>query len=149
MVLTVFIIDKERIMTQQAPNHITFQANAHQGIQHIFIKDLQLMAVIGVYDHEKTAPQRVVANIDLTVHEGAEINDNIEHVVCYHKVVQKIEKMLKTGHVNLLETLAENIAQTCLQDKRIIAIRVRLEKPEALKQAASVGVEIERLQTLT
>ncbi len=136
-------------MTQQAPNHVAFKANAHQAIQHIFIKDLQLMAVIGVYDHEKTAPQRVVANIDLTVHEGTEINDDIEHVVCYHKVVQKIEKMLKTGHVNLLETLAENIAQTCLQDKRIIAIRVRLEKPEALKQAASVGVEIERLQTQT
>lgn len=136
-------------MTKQAPSHTSFQANAHQAIQHIFIKDLQLMAVIGVYDHEKTAPQRVVANIDLTVHEGGEVNDQIEHVVCYHNVVRKIETMVKTGHVNLLETLAETIAQTCLEDTRILAARVRLEKPEALKQAASVGVEIERLQTVT
>ena len=134
-------------MTSQAPTHIAFQANAHKSIQHIFIKDLQLMAVIGVYDHEKNNSQRIVANIDLTVHEGSEVADKIEHVVCYHQVVRKIEAITKKGHVNLLETLAETIAQRCLEDKRILAIRIRLEKPEALKQAASVGVEIERLQT--
>jgi dihydroneopterin aldolase len=45
-----------------------------------------------------------------------------------------------------LETLAETIAESSLEDKRILAIRVKLEKPEALREAASVGVEIERLQ---
>ena len=44
-----------------------FKADAHRNIQHIFIKDLELMAVIGVYDHEKNNRQRVVANIDITV----------------------------------------------------------------------------------
>lgn len=134
-------------MTLEAPATTEFKANGQKAIQHIFIKDLQLMAVIGVYDHEKTAPQRVVANIDLTVLEKSHIADQIEHVVCYHKVTGKIEAIAKNGHVNLLETLAENIASACLEDKRILAIRVKLEKPEALKQAASVGVEIERLQT--
>jgi len=138
---------KECDMTNQVPTQTAFQANAHKSIQHVFIKDLQLMAVIGVYDHEKNSSQRVVANIDLTVHDGHDFADNIEHVVCYHKVVQKIEAIAKAGHVNLLETLAEKIAKNCLEDERILAIRVRLEKPEALKQAASVGVEIERLQT--
>ncbi len=134
-------------MTNHSPSQTIFQANAHKSIQHIFIKDLQLMAVIGIYDHEKTSSQRVVANIDLTVHEAEIVGDNIDHVVCYHKVVQKIEALTQNGHVNLLETLAEDIAEKCLEDKRILAIRIRLEKPEALKQAASVGVEIERLQT--
>lgn len=133
-------------MTHQAGANTQFKANAQKAIQHIFIKDLQLMAIIGVYDHEKTNSQRVVANIDLTVLEKKEVSDKIEHVVCYHEVVRKIEKITKAGHVNLLETLAENIASACLEDRRILAIRVRLEKPEALKQAASVGVEIERLQ---
>ncbi len=134
-------------MTRQPPTNTVFKANAQKAIQHVFIKDLQLMAVIGVYDHEKTTSQRVVANIDLTVVEKAEVADKIEHVVCYHEVVRKIEKITKLGHINLLETLAENIAAACLEDSRILAVRVRLEKPEALKQAASVGVEIERLQT--
>lgn len=104
------------------------------------------MAVIGVHDHEKVASQRIVANIDLTVQEHAEIADQLEHVVCYHDVVRRVQTLCSQGHVNLLETLAERIAKACLEDKRIIAIRIRLEKPEALREAASVGVEIERLQ---
>lgn len=133
-------------MTSHPVPHKGFKADAINRIQHVFIKDLECMAVIGVYDHEKSAPQRVVANIDITVQELPEVADQIEHVVCYHQVVKKIQSLCKEGHVNLLETLAENIAETCLEDKRILAIRVKLEKPEALREAASVGVEIERLQ---
>ncbi len=124
-----------------------FKADAHNNIQHIFIKDLELMAVIGVYDHEKNNRQRVVANIDITVQENPNAADEINEVVCYHKVVKKIQTICKNGHVHLLETLAETIAESCLEDNRILAIRVKLEKPEALREAASVGVEIERLQT--
>lgn len=134
-------------MTSHTPNQTAFKADALNKIQHIFIKDLELMAVIGVYDHEKIKQQRVVANIDLTVQEKPEITDRIEDVVCYHDVVKKIQTICVQGHVNLLETLAETIASTCLEDKRILAIRVRLEKPEALREAVSVGVEIERLQS--
>ncbi len=123
-----------------------FKADAHRNIQHIFIKDLELMAVIGVYDHEKNNRQRVVANIDITVQENPNAADEIDEVVCYHKVVKKIQSICENGHVHLLETLAETIAETCLEDQRILAIRVKLEKPEALREAASVGVEIERLQ---
>lgn len=133
-------------MTSQPATHTGFKADALNSIQHIFIKDLELMAIIGVYDHEKSRPQRVVANIDITVREAPEVADQIEHVVCYHQVVKKIQALCKEGHVNLLETLAETIASTCLEDQRILAMRVRLEKPEALREAASVGVEIERLQ---
>lgn len=104
------------------------------------------MAVIGVYDYEKKARQRVVANIDLTVHEHAGADDQIENVVCYHNVVKQIQAICDEGHVNLVETLAGKIATKCLEDKRILAIRIKLEKPEALREAASVGVEIERLQ---
>ncbi len=125
-----------------------FKADAHKNIQHIFIKDLELMAVIGVYDHEKNNRQRVVANIDITVQENPNAADEINEVVCYHKVVKKIQAICKDGHVHLLETLAETIAESSLEDNRILAIRVKLEKPEALREAASVGVEIERLQTL-
>lgn len=124
-----------------------FKADAQNNIQHIFIKDLELMAIIGVYDHEKNNRQRVVANIDITVREEPDVEDEIDKVVCYHKVVKKIQSICENGHVHLLETLAETVAHSCLEDKRILAIRVRLEKPEALREATSVGVEIERLQS--
>ena len=133
-------------MTNTPPPRTTFKADAQNRIQHIFVKNLELMANIGVYDHEKLARQRVVANIDLTVQESSKIADNIKHVVCYHDVVRAIQKICAEGHVNLLETLAEQIAKSCLEDKRVIAVRIRLEKPEALREATSVGVEIERLQ---
>ncbi|MED5564931.1 MAG: dihydroneopterin aldolase, partial [Pseudomonadota bacterium] len=49
------------------------------------------------------------------------------------------------GHIDLVETLAEEIATRLLTDSRIIRLRIRLEKPEAIAEAAGVGVEIERL----
>ncbi len=136
-------------MTNTPPPKTVFKADALNRIQHIFVKNLDLMVVIGVYDHEKVRSQRVVANLDLTVKEAGEVADNLEHVVCYHEVVKKIQQICAKGHVNLLETLAERIAKSCLEDKRIIAVRIRLEKPGALREAESVGVEIERLQTNT
>ncbi|HJO96838.1 MAG TPA: dihydroneopterin aldolase, partial [Rhodospirillales bacterium] len=49
------------------------------------------------------------------------------------------------GHVNLVETLAEKIAAACLKDKSIRSLRVRVEKLDVFADAASVGVEIERV----
>ena len=53
---------------------------------------------------------------------------------------------MSAGHVGLAETLAELIAAACLRDKRVMAARVRIEKPDVIPNARSVGVEIERLR---
>ena len=103
------------------------------------------MALIGVYDNEKINPQPIVVNIDLSVAEGAHpTDDDLKHVVSYEIVVKKVEAILAQGHINLVETLAERIAEACLTDTRVQAARVRVEKPEVIPNAASVGVEIER-----
>ena len=120
-------------------------ASASAGLRHVFVRDLDLMALIGIYDHEKTDPQRIIVNIDLSVQEGeGPQDDDIGHVVSYEIVVKKVEQIIAEGHINLVETLCEKIAAACLRDKRVVAARVRVEKPDIIKNARSVGVEIER-----
>lgn len=118
-------------------------ADAAQSVRHVFIRDMVLMCSIGVYDHEHEAPQRIRVNLDLTVCESHH-NDNIEHVVCYEQVSNKVRAIVDGDHTNLCETLAEKIAQACLDDIRVKCARVRVEKLDVFQDIASVGIEIER-----
>jgi 7,8-dihydroneopterin aldolase/epimerase/oxygenase len=120
-------------------------ASAGARVRHVFVRDLELHALIGIYDHEKINPQRIIVNVDLSVQEAeTPMDDDIGHVVSYEIVVKKIEAIVAAGHVNLVETLAEKFAEACLRDKRVLAARVRIEKPDIIPNARSVGVEIER-----
>ena len=120
-------------------------ADARKRIRHVFVRDLQLDANIGVYRREKGQLQPVRINLDLTVEETeGEVDDKLENVVDYGAVVEAIKAILAAGHLNLVETLAERIAAHCLTDKRVKVARVRIEKLEVVPEAESVGVEIER-----
>lgn len=120
-------------------------ADATQGIRHVFVRDLMLQSFIGVYDHEKEKPQQIRINIDLAVKEDlTPINDDYKNVVCYETVVNGIKNIVSSGHIELVETLAEKIADLNMIDTRIVSVRVRVEKLEAIDDTTSVGVEIER-----
>ena len=120
-------------------------ANAASRVRHVFVRDLECMALIGIYDHEKEKAQRIIVNIDLSVQESdVPMDDDISHVVSYEIIAKKVDSILAEGHINLVETLCEKIAQSCLKDKRVLAARVRVEKPDIIPNARSVGVEIER-----
>jgi len=122
-------------------------ANAAQAVRHVFIRDLQLDAHIGVYRHEEGRTQPIRINIDLTVTDaGLPEGDQLEHVVDYHQVVESVREIVGQGHVRLVETLAELVAKRCLEDPRVQVARIRIEKMAAIASAASVGVEIERVQ---
>jgi len=100
---------------------------------------------IGIHNHEKAQEQRVRINLDLAVFEdGAVIDDDITNVICYEKLASGAEEIAKRGHVNLVETLAENLADMCLKDRLVRSVRVRVEKLDIMDHAESVGVEIER-----
>jgi 7,8-dihydroneopterin aldolase/epimerase/oxygenase len=120
-------------------------ASAKARVRHVFVRDLECMAQIGIYEQEKLKPQRIIVNIDLSVQEtDGPMSDDISHVVSYEIIAKKVESILAEGHTNLVETLCEKIAQACLKDKRVLAARVRVEKPDIIPNARSVGVEIER-----
>ena len=124
-------------------------ADGTKEVQHVFIRDLMLTCLIGVHKHERKKPQRIRINLDLAVTEQSVIStDRLADVVCYEDVADSIRSIVSNGHVNLVETLAEKIASKCLEDRRIKATRVRIEKLDVFKDAASAGVEIERFSSL-
>jgi 7,8-dihydroneopterin aldolase/epimerase/oxygenase len=111
----------------------------------VFVRDLVVPCSIGAYRHERSAPQRVRVNVNLSVLEGdGPLDDQLAHVVSYEKVVEGIRRVAQAGHINLVETLAERIAALCLADPRVRSVRVRVEKLDVFPDAASVGIEIER-----
>lgn len=114
-------------------------------IRQVFVRDLVLPCRIGAYRHERSAPQRVRINVNLAVLEGdGQIDDQLANVVSYEKIIEGVRRVTQTGHINLVETLAERIAALSLSDPRVRSVRVRVEKLDVFPDAGSVGVEIER-----
>ena len=70
--------------------------------------------------------------------------DRLERVVNYAGIAERARAVARGGHTRLAETLAERIALACLEDPRVAAARVTVEKPDALPDASAVGVSVER-----
>lgn len=127
-------------------------ADAGLALRHVFLRDLTLDAAIGVYASEHGRHQRIRVNVDLAVEDdGARPlsrapvgRDVLSRVVDYGAVAARVRAIVGAGHVRLVETLAERIAESCLEDPRVAVARVRVEKLDILPDAASVGVEVER-----
>ncbi len=119
---------------------------AGPGIRHVFLRDMVLMASIGVYAHEHTAAQRIRINVDLAVEDdGAGVGrDDLSRVVDYAKLADMVRAMCGAEHVRLVETLAERIAEGTLIDNRVIAARITVEKLDIFPDAVSAGVTVER-----
>jgi dihydroneopterin aldolase len=113
-------------------------------LRHILVKDLEFACQIGFYRREKGRTQPVRINLDLSVVDNPVDDHNLSTVVDYCALVDRVRAMATQGHVNLVETLAERIAALCLEDARILGVRVRVDKPQAIPDAQSAGVEIER-----
>jgi dihydroneopterin aldolase len=119
--------------------------NPNSGYDLIFLNDFMIDANIGVYKHEKTKRQPLRINIIAKVKNPKKINDDkLYSVVCYNQISKKIKKIIKSGHTVLLEKLAEKIFQECFKNKRIQTMKIRLEKLDAIQEAESAGIEVER-----
>ncbi len=127
-------------------------ADAARATRRMFVRDLVLQARIGVYAHEQGRTQRVRVNLDLAVEDDGAANlsrsavgaDDLIRVVDYDTVINAVREIIASGHVQLVETLAERVAEACLRDARVRVARVTVEKLDVFQEAASVGVEIER-----
>ena len=122
-------------------------ADARAAIRHVFVRNLILNCSIGIHQHERLAVQRIRVNLDLAVREGetnGQLDDELANVVCYEDLTKGLRALASREHVNLVETLAEDVATMCLGDDRVRSARVRIEKLDIVNDAESVGVEIER-----
>jgi len=109
----------------------------------VFVHDLVLDAKIGVYTNEKGVPQRARFSVDIEVTpSGQAIEDQIGRVLDYDMIIATIKDILAQGHINLVETLADEIATRCLAHPRAASVKVKIEKLD--KEPGAVGVEIVR-----
>ena len=111
----------------------------------ILINDLTLDAFIGIHDFEKKKKQKIAISLSLDVNDNISgIEHKIENFVSYEHIVADIKSILKSGHIDLLETLGEKIVDLCFTDERVMTIKLKLEKLEVFKETRSVGIEIFR-----
>ena len=109
----------------------------------IIIKDLLLNIIIGFYNIEKVKKQNVKFNIELNYTNQKPQNDkDIKSIVNYEKITKIIKNLTKSKHYNFLESLAEDVFDELFKDERINKIRLKIEKLDAIKETASVGIEI-------
>jgi dihydroneopterin aldolase len=114
-------------------------------LRRVFVRDLELMASVGVFEMEKRYEQRLVVSLDLWVIDDYDgHSDALSAVLDYGAVVTGVRAIVETGHTNLIETLAERIAAAALADARVVKAVVRLEKPDIVPGCRSVGIEITR-----
>lgn len=122
--------------------------DARTGTRRVFVRGLELIGSVGVYEHEHRYEQRVVISVELQVHDGYDgVSDQLADVYDYDLAVRAVKGTLASGHFNLIETLAERIAQSCLADRRVTGVRVRVEKPDVMPSCPGVGIEIERARS--
>lgn len=112
----------------------------------ISVLGLEVEGGIGVYDHEKGVTQRLVLDVELVVDlQNAGRTDALEATVDYDQVAEICREVVSSGHHDLIETVAETIAQRTLAlSARIEGVTVRVDKPGAVPDARTVRVEVTR-----
>ena len=111
----------------------------------ILIEGLCARCIIGVNNDERTERQDVVIDIDLYTDMATPgRTDDINDAVNYKEVKKKVLALVESSSFFLIEALAEAISRLCLEDEAVERVRVRVDKPLALRFAKTVGVEITR-----
>jgi 7,8-dihydroneopterin aldolase/epimerase/oxygenase len=111
----------------------------------IFIRQLRLQAWIGLYRHEKIAPQTIEIDLEIALPGDAVFKtQKVADTIDYGVVVEHVRALLAKERFGLVETLAERIASLLLQDLKSPRVKVSIAKLGVLREAQRVGVTIER-----
>ena len=109
----------------------------------VFIKDFIIEEIIGFHESEKIKKQKIQFNVVLDIDQRTIPNEkNEKSIVNYEKITKKLEKLVKNKKYNFLESLAEDSFEEIFKDKRINSVKIKIEKPDAIESANSVGVEV-------
>ena len=111
----------------------------------IFLHDMKVETIVGIWDWERKIRQTV--SIDLEM--GADIrraatSDSIDDTLDYKLIAKRVQQFVSDSSFQLVETLAEQIAEVVLSDFDVPWIEVRVNKPGAIRGARDVGVKIRR-----
>lgn len=107
----------------------------------VFVRGIALQAEVGVYPHERGRTQPLIVDVELDV--AAAGFERLGDTVNYETIAAAARDLAASGHIELVEVFAEQMAERCFDDPRVTRARVRVEKPQALApDAAAAGVEI-------
>ena len=106
----------------------------------VFVEGLTLQAEIGLYAHERGRTQPLSVDVELALTPASA--SGIHGTVNYETLAEKARALAASGHVELVETFAERLAQACLDHTRAVSVRVRVRKPQAIEGADAAGVEL-------
>lgn len=108
----------------------------------IYIRDLHLRCIIGVFPHERKDRQDVIVNIVMECDFGAAAaSDELKDTVDYKAITKKIIRMIENSEFQLIESLAQQTAQICMENQKVSQVSVTVDKPGALRFCRSVAVE--------
>ncbi len=111
----------------------------------IFLHDLKVETVIGIWDWERKIRQTVLIDIDMATDiRKAAASDSVEDTLNYKAVAKRVQKFVEESSFQLVETLAERIAGIVTDEFDVPWVRVRVSKPGAIRGAKNVGILIER-----
>jgi len=111
----------------------------------VYIRDLRIDTVIGVYDWERQIKQTLSFDIDMATDiRQAAATDDLQYTVNYKAVSDRIIELVESFHSQLIETLAEEIATTIMTEFHVSWLRLQVSKAGAVRAARDVGLIIER-----
>jgi len=112
----------------------------------IYIRDLALRTIIGIFPEERTKRQDVVVNVVMEVesHAPAAASDDIKDATDYKSITKELIDHVEGSSYQLIETLAERCSEICLAAPNVLKVTVTIDKPGALRFARSVAVEVVR-----
>lgn len=111
----------------------------------IFLHDLEVDAVIGIWEWERKIRQKVVINLEMAADiRKAAASDSVEDTLNYKEVAKRVQQFAGDSGFQLVETLAERVAGIVTDEFGVPWVRVRVSKPRAIRGARDVGILIER-----
>ena len=114
-------------------------------MDHVFIEGLEIEALIGIYDWERRIRQPLVFDIEMAFDNRVPAaTDAIADTLNYKAISNRIVEYVSQSSFELVETLAERVAQIVLAEFGVQRVRLKLSKPGAVRGARAVGVTIER-----
>lgn len=111
----------------------------------VFINGLAIETTIGVYDWERTIKQQLVLDLEMCFDiRQAAATDNLQYALDYSAVSQRIISLVEGSSYQLIESLAEQVAEVVMVEFAVSGLRLRLSKPGAVPEATNVGLVIVR-----
>ncbi len=111
----------------------------------IFITDLRVETIIGIYDWERTTQQTVSLDIEMATDiQAAASTEDIENTLNYKAISKRVESFIAESQFLLIETMAEQVATLIREEFGVSWLRLTVHKPGALSNSTDVGVRIER-----